>query len=277
MIRCLFWNINRKNLVQELYNMVLENDIDIVMLVEAENLDVQHFISRLKECGRNFEKKEILSRQREIILLAEAKFKVAIYKEEKYFAAYKVRKGGKNLLLVTVHFTSAMFRSELARNQRANDLSRAIEKLEEVCNTEALSAGEKTYSTIVAGDFNLQPFSTGIIGMHGFHAIMDSEKAMKGYRGGNGSEVKFFYNPTWSLFGRRDHALGTYYFDSDQDDNLFYWYMFDQVLIRPELIEAFVWEEFEVIDHIGEDSLIRNHRIYKKKYSDHLPIKFAIR
>ncbi len=60
MIRCLFWNINRKNLVQELYNMVLENDIDIVMLVEAENLDVQHFISRLKECGRNFEKKEIL-------------------------------------------------------------------------------------------------------------------------------------------------------------------------------------------------------------------------
>ncbi len=81
MIRCLFWNINRKNLVQELYNMVLENDIDIVMLVEAENLDVQHFISRLKECGRNFEKKEILSRQREIILLAEAKFKVAIYKE----------------------------------------------------------------------------------------------------------------------------------------------------------------------------------------------------
>ena len=70
---------------------------------------------------------------------------------------------------------------------------------------------------------------------------------------------------------------GTYYFDSDQDDNLFYWYMFDQVLIRPELIDAFVWEEFEVIDHIGEDSLIRNHRIYKKKYSDHLPIKFAIR
>ena len=130
MIRCLFWNINRKNLVQELYNMVLENDIDIVMLVEAENLDVQHFISRLKECGRNFEKKEILSRQREIILLAEAKFKVAIYKEEKYFAAYKVREDGKNLLLVTVHFTSAMFRSELARNQRANDLSRAIEKLE---------------------------------------------------------------------------------------------------------------------------------------------------
>lgn len=39
-IRYLFWNVNRKNLAQELVAIVLENKIDIVMVAEAENLDI---------------------------------------------------------------------------------------------------------------------------------------------------------------------------------------------------------------------------------------------
>ena len=80
----------------------------------------------------------------------------------------------------------------------------------------------------------------------------------------------------WNLMGKRGNALGTYFFDSDQDDNSFYWYTFDQVLLRPELMDEFVWDEFEIIDQVGGNSLIRNNKIYSKKYSDHLPIKFAV-
>lgn len=91
-----------------------------------------------------------------------------------------------------------------------------------------------------------------------------------------GENVNFYFNPMWNLMGKRNQALGTYYFETDQDDNSFFWYTFDQILIRPELIEDFIWEDFQIIDQIGNDFLIRNNKIYSKKYSDHLPIKFTI-
>jgi len=47
-------------------------------------------------------------------------------------------------------------------------------------------------------------------------------------------------------------------------------------LLRPELIDEFVWDEFEIIKKIGNKTLIKNNWIYKEKFSDHLPIKFKI-
>ena len=262
--------------MQELLMMTLENNIDIDMAVEAEHLDTQYFISSLRKAGKNFEKKEIMPRQQGIVLLAMENIVVSICREEKYFTAYKVHENGKNRLLVVLHLTSAVRCSEIARNQRANDLSRVIQKLEESCNAEAKKEGRQEYATVVVGDFNLHPFSPGMIGMHGFHAVMDLDRAQKKSRRFNGETIKFYYNPMWNLMGKRGNALGTYFFDSDQDDNSFYWYTFDQVLLRPELMDEFVWDEFEIIDQVGGNSLIRNNKIYSKKYSDHLPIKFAV-
>lgn len=58
MSKYLFWNINKKNLAQELIKIVFENHIDILMLAEAENLDVAYLISGLKKLGRWFKKKK---------------------------------------------------------------------------------------------------------------------------------------------------------------------------------------------------------------------------
>lgn len=68
-----------------------------------------------------------------------------------------------------LHLTSAMFKNEFARAQKTNIISRTINKLEESCKDEAQMAGENGYSTIVVGDFNLQPFSDGVIGAYGFN------------------------------------------------------------------------------------------------------------
>ncbi|MCI9199938.1 MAG: hypothetical protein HFI03_05820 [Lachnospiraceae bacterium] len=275
-IKCLFWNLNKKNLVQELMEIVLENNSDIIMAVEAENLDTQYLLSGLRRQGKVFDKKEMLPKGNGMMLFAAESIAISVYREEKYFAAYKVHENGKNRLLVMVHLTSAMYCGEFGRNQRANDLSKTISKLEEFCNIEAEKAGEEKYDTIVAGDFNLHPFSAGMIGMHGFNAVMDPNRALKESRTWNGNKLKFYYNPMWNLMGKWDKVLGTYYFEHDQDDNSFYWYTFDQVLIRPELIDSFVWDEFGIVDHVEKASLLKNNKIYNTKYSDHLPIKFAI-
>ncbi|MEY8337151.1 hypothetical protein AALB16_03845 [Lachnospiraceae bacterium 62-35] len=276
MIKCLFWNLNKKNLVSELVTMVLENNIDILIGVEAENLDISYFLTKLGQHNKIFHKKEVLPKEKGIILLADKVMEILVYQEEKYFTVYKVHDRGKNRLLVVTHLTSAMFSSETARNQRANDLAKTIEKIEEFCNAEAEKEGKERYSTIIVGDFNLHPFSAGMIGMHGFNAVMDPNRALKRSRILNGNKIKFYYNPMWHLMGKQGKALGTYYFEADQDDNSFYWYTFDQVLIRPELINDFIWEEFEIIDHIAKNSLIKDNKIYSTRYSDHLPVKFAI-
>ncbi len=275
-IKCLFWNINKKNLVQEIITIILENRIDILIVAEAENLDVPYLLSELGKHGRKFKNEEILPRQREIMVFADKETEISTYREEKYYSAYKVHENGKNRLLVAVHLVSAMYYSEQARNQRASQLAKAIEKLEESCNAEAEQQGRPNYNTIVVGDFNLHPFSTGIIGIHGFNAVMDSKRALKKARIRDGKAVKFYYNPMWNLMGKRENSLGTFYYEQDQDDNSFYWYTFDQILLRPELIDDFVWSDFGIIEHIGKCSLLKNDKIYNRKYSDHLPVKFAV-
>lgn len=47
-IKYLFWNLYKKNLIGPLIQIILENDIDIVALVETENLDMQGVMNALK-------------------------------------------------------------------------------------------------------------------------------------------------------------------------------------------------------------------------------------
>lgn len=161
-----------------------------------------------------------------------------------------------------------MYNEEKRRNMRASAFNDSFKKVEEEL---------PLYNSIVVGDFNLHPFSDGIISMYGFNAVLDINKAKKGVRSCDGEKIKFYYNPMWKLMGKNDLTLGTYYSDTDSGGCSFYWYTFDQVLIRPELIDRFVWEEFEIISEIGEKAFIKNNKIDKENYSDHLPVKFEIR
>jgi poly(3-hydroxyalkanoate) synthetase len=73
-----------------------------------------------------------------------------------------------------------------------------------------------------------------------------------------------------------NNVQGTYYYDDDQEDKSFYGYTFDQVLLRPSLIDRFNLNEFKIINSINGQSLIKNAKINKKDFSDHLPIQFEI-
>ena len=69
-IKCLFWNINKKNLVQEIIESCLENEIDVIMLAEADNLDSQYLISQMARYDKKFTKKELVPKNKGIMLLA---------------------------------------------------------------------------------------------------------------------------------------------------------------------------------------------------------------
>ena len=275
-IKCLFWNINKKDLTEELVVCAVEHNIDIIITAESENLDVDRMLSELHKRKSRFELKEIRPVKDDIKFFAKETIDTAVYKEDHNVSLFKVHEKGKNYLLAAVHLRSAMYLSEFARGGRASKLSNFIEKQEEICNNER-DALEAEYHTIVVGDFNLHPFSEGIIGCYGFQAIYDMQIAKKGSRTVADEKRKFYYNPMWDIMGKHNGVMGTYYYETDQEDKAFYWYTYDQVLIRPSLIDRFIWEEFGVVTKIGEKSLLRNGKINKKIYSDHLPIKFEIR
>lgn len=84
------------------------------------------------------------------------------------------------------------------------------------------------------------------------------------------------YNPMWHLMGNYSSLCkGTYYYSTATKS--FNWYTYDQVLIRPDLIDKFNIENLKILDSINETSLLNKSNVpNKKNISDHLPIKFKI-
>jgi hypothetical protein len=92
-----------------------------------------------------------------------------------------------------------------------------------------------------------------------------------------GDSILMFYNPMWSLFGDWSPGpAGTYYY-SNSEHRVFFWNIFDQVLIRPDLLDRFSNEELKVLDSDGNVSFLSPRGVPNVKLgSDHLPILFKL-
>jgi hypothetical protein len=124
----------------------------------------------------------------------------------------------------------------------------------------------------------MNPFEAGIVNANGLHGIASRQIAQKKIRRVQNKSYPFFYNPMWNLLGDfTPGPPGTFYCNSAEHTEYF-WYMFDQVLIRPELIDAFSYKDLQILFSDGEQSLLSQLGVPDKKVgSDHLPILFKIR
>jgi hypothetical protein len=131
--------------------------------------------------------------------------------------------------------------------------------------------------TVLVGDLNMNPFEPGVVDATGLHAVMTKQLARQKLRGTR-ERMPRFYNPMWSLFGDRGSGPpGTYYYASSGNKFMHFWHMFDQVLIRPDLLDSFQTETLQIIDFAGSEPLVSRQGIPRKgKYSDHLPILFQL-
>lgn len=268
-IKFLFWNLYQKNLIDPLVQLIFENDIDVVALVEMKKLDVDALIYQLKIKSQNWVKISICP-STDIIVLCKNRVNINVFVEEKNYCTYKIKNDDDLYLLNVVHLKSSMYCEESARDQRAINISNILRRREEDFFKDS------EYKSVIVGDFNLQPYSNGILSAHGFNATMSKHIAQKIKRKVDGENKFFYYNPIWKLMGDNKDVQGTYYSSTDQQDKSIYWYSFDQLLIRPFFIERFNWDNFEIIENTQNHNFINNNKIYKSKYSDHLPIKFEI-
>jgi hypothetical protein len=92
----------------------------------------------------------------------------------------------------------------------------------------------------------------------------------------DGTEYPFFYNPMWGFFGDRTPGPpGTFHYR--HSGYLSYdWNMFDQVLVRPDVLPWFRGD-VEIVTNVGETELTRlNGRPNPAVGSDHFPIVFRL-
>ena len=69
---------------------------------------------------------------------------------------------------------------------------------------------------------------------------------------------------------------GTYYYER-AEHKVQFWHMFDQVLLRPDMISVFKNDELRILETDGLESFLNNSGIPEsRKFSDHLPVLFSL-
>lgn len=129
--------------------------------------------------------------------------------------------------------------------------------------------------SILVGDFNMNPFEKGIIGAQGFHAVMTKRQARRIQRIVQGKKYRYFYNPMWGQFGDRTAGPAGTYHRSSSNPHQYFWNIYDQVLLRPALMDSL--RDLEILTSDGNDSLLSSNGLpLKNGGSDHLPLLFRM-
>lgn len=138
--------------------------------------------------------------------------------------------GMDDILLAVVHFPSKINFADKSQEVESERLARFIENAEEIVGHSR---------TILVGDLNMNPFEYGMVKTTGLHSVMSRQIAQKESRTVQGEDYKYFYNPMWNFLGDfAPFAAGTHYYHSSEHISYF-WNMFDQVLVRPGIVECF--------------------------------------
>jgi hypothetical protein len=276
-VKFLFWNIQKKPLGYLVRKLVDEHDIDIVILAEGgrDRWEILHTLNRdrTQHLFHTDDLPDLVTRRRTLpprIYGRVPKETLVRRRDDPGAAFYElVAPVGQHILLVVVHLPSPLHHDEHEQTQVATRVGSVIREVE-------ASLGHQR--TVVVGDFNMNPFDKGVMTSDAFHAVMTQATARRRSRMVKEEERAFFYNPMWGCLGDRTPGPpGTYYYDSPGHLPLF-WNTFDQVLIRPDLLDAFDASSLQILERAGDVMLLgsRSGRPNQRSASDHLPILFSL-
>jgi len=170
-------------------------------------------------------------------------------------------------LLAAVHFPSRAFYSDKEISQKARELVSDVEEAETLVGH---------MNTIIVGDFNANPFDGALCEADCIHAVSSKEIAKQGARRVLNKKYQMFYNPMWNLFGDFHSPCGTYYY-REAKLGMYFWNIYDQVVIRPRLSDSFVKDALKILTGNHNVSFVDCSGVPKEEISDHLPIFFEIR
>ena len=264
MLKLLFWNLDKKEMMPEVESLAGDHQAHILIFAE----DPMTTVSRLVSLNRN---------QPNYFITPTACKRIKIYtsfgdrfiasrRESPYFTMREISLPKRQpFLLFALHWKSLMWRNISSQTSALIEMARIIREEEDRC-------GHRR--TIVVGDFNSEPFSEGMTLSNGMHAVMCRQVASREQREISPfGSFPLFYNPSWSLYGDdRSDPPGTYYRTS-AEENCQFWHIFDQVLIRPALLPYLPKNSINILTTAGGENLLNKSGF--PLASDHLPILFT--
>lgn len=272
-LNILFWNLNNKNLYLELSDIIEYYNIDIAIVVESNNLNRIDFLKELnKHSSKYFDANTLsLSDRIQFYTKFHPKYLKPIHEDESDRFSFRLLTlpKTKNIIIGGLHLPDPRNYSIYSRNTYSTILKGIIEEQELKLSTS---------ETLLLGDFNMNPFDEGMNHTNCLNAVMNKTIAKRRGKKVLSQRYSFFYNPSWSLMGDLNNGTsGTYYYNKPGYDS-YYWNTFDQVLLRPNLIENFDDSSFSIVTNTpGIDLTSRSGLINRVKYSDHYPIKFTLK
>lgn len=270
MITFLFWNINSRPITHIVSDITLKNDIDVLMLVES-NIPPENLLRNLNKDTMQPQYRfpsGIICESIHVYTRFSKRFTRVVVESNRLTIRSIDLPGLSPILLAVTHLPSKLHWKES---------SQTIESTLVAADINIAEDKEGHSRTILVGDLNMNPFEPGVVSAGALNSVITRDLAKRDSRTVQKRDYSFFYNPMWGLFGDSTPGPpGTYYYPSSEH-TAYFWNIFDQVLVRPALLDKFDTEELSILDRHGANSLLTDHGLPNKNYaSDHLPIRFKL-
>lgn len=265
-MKYLFWNTHNERINPYVEEIIAHYSCDIIALCEYSDNPMELIVNLSKKTINMFYI-DTLACERIHIFGRFSPYKIEHCGDDPYYTIKKIPHESLGMHLVAfVHFPSKLHRSQEAFN------SRKAEKL--VIDILAAEQRWQTNKTLIVGDFNMNPFEYGIVSASCLHGVISRNVAKNNSRSILKESFSMFYNPMWNLLGDFSDPPGTYFYNNS-DYVCYFWNIFDQVLLRPSLLNNFNNHSLKIITFTGANSLVSNTD-GRPSVSDHLPIYFEI-
>lgn len=261
-MKLLFWNIQRKQLIDEVVELINESNCRIAALAEASDDVLEQVVERLRVSHGRTECASFPTPGCDKIklIVMHDSGKVALLNQHKNFSLLKVTNNDYSFILGFVHLPS-QYSHTLDQIRRAGEILRdqvAIE--EESCGIT---------DSIIMGDFNVNPFESPMTSFFGVGATNGFSCSKRENIICNSESKRLFYNPMWTLYSKDREHPGTHQYLRTGVDVLT-WHFLDQVIIRPTLIDKFNFDSLRIVKKTTSFNLV--NRNSKPNVSDHLPL-----
>jgi hypothetical protein len=257
-----FWNLNQRDLPQLVSALARRERVDVLILAEC-GTDTWRMLEALNAESSDYQLGYSNCDRLRVFTRFDARLMPPLVETERVSIRRLELPARKSLLVVGAHLPSKVNYSDDSQVFESVCLARLIEDAEN-------SEGHRR--TLLLGDLNMNPFEPGVVGARGgLHAVMSRKVVNRMWRTVQQENYRFFYNPMWSHMGDRTDAGGTYYYDG-AEAVCYFWNMYDQVLLRPELLGDFAPEHVRIVTEVDGTPLMSNGRPDESVASDDLPV-----
>lgn len=254
----LFWNLGGNNNTSLVKDLLIERNVDIAVFAEHGSTD---FDAINDAAGFPYNTCDPVNGAGKVRILLRDGFQgFEVFGQRRYTILTIRCVDNTKLNVVAVHLEDSRNDPQgVARRETVSSLVAALreQECEHSCN-----------SSVVIGDFNVQPFSPELVWATQFNATSFKEVARRmSVKSVEGRRFPFMYNPTLEHLSETKANCGSYYRASGADS--FYWYCFDQAIVSQTLADTVA--EYKYLRQIGGISLI-DDVAPKSDISDHLPL-----